>query len=219
MEYHHSEEVDQSLYETHGLMNGIPLRIHKDLVKEIQGALRAQRDWNEHVQPIKSYHGSLGDPYSFIRVTVPECLPERLEIISYADEFAFLYDGNTLSNFLSNVRISNLNADGMENLDLKSYPDETARFLEPFVKGVLDKQTGVDSRPEKRLQAQILSEMMAIDSARAITSMTAWATFVRSAAQSRVPLKSMEEYVPARIIDAGELYVKSFSASSVTLLM
>lgn len=26
-------------------------------------------------------------------VTVPECLPERLEVISYANEFAFLHDG------------------------------------------------------------------------------------------------------------------------------
>lgn len=28
-----------------------------------------------------------------MRVTVPEYLPDRLEIISYANEFTFLYDG------------------------------------------------------------------------------------------------------------------------------
>lgn len=93
MEYHHSKLLDESLYKTDGLMNGIALRIHKDPVKEIQGAHRAQGDWNEYVQPIDIYYGSLGDPYSFIRTTIPECLPERLEIISYANEFAFLYDG------------------------------------------------------------------------------------------------------------------------------
>jgi hypothetical protein len=42
---------------------------------------------------VKDYQGGLGDPFSFIRVTIPECLPERLEIISYANEYAFLYDG------------------------------------------------------------------------------------------------------------------------------
>nr|AHY23928.1 terpene synthase [Hypoxylon sp. E7406B] len=187
MEYRHSRKVDEGVYETHGLINGIVLRMHNDPSKEIQGALRAQRDWSKYVQPLKTYHGSLGDPYSFIRTTVPECLPERLEILAYANEFAFLYDDN------------------MENLDLKSRPDESAKFLEPFSQGVLNQRIDLHSRPEKRLQAQILSEMMAIDSTRAVTAMKAWGEFVLSAAESRAPFKSMEEYVPARIIDAGEL--------------
>lgn len=93
MNFIYSEEVDPQSYDTHGLAPGIPLRLHKDAVKEIKGALRAQSDWNRHVSPVHGYLGGLGDPYSFIRVTVPECRPERLEVISYANEFAFLYDG------------------------------------------------------------------------------------------------------------------------------
>lgn len=93
MEYKFSDEVDREVYEDHGLAHDIPLRVHKDLTSEIKGALRAQRDWSRSVRPILGYQGGLGDQYSFIRVTVPECLPERLEIISYANEFAFLYDG------------------------------------------------------------------------------------------------------------------------------
>ena len=93
MEFKFSEQVSPRAYETDGLANGIPLRLHKDAVKEIEGALRAQKDWNQHVFPVQGYLGGLGDPYSFIRVTLPECLPERLEIISYANEYAFLYDG------------------------------------------------------------------------------------------------------------------------------
>lgn len=93
MDFVYSEEVSPLTYETHGLANGIPLRLHKDTVKELKGALRAQADWNEHVSPVQDYLGGLGDTYSFIRVTIPECRPERLEIISYANEFAFIYDG------------------------------------------------------------------------------------------------------------------------------
>lgn len=93
MDFQYSHPIDPLLYQTDGLGNNIPLRMHNDDVSEIRGSLRAQRDWNNCVAPIGIYKGGLGDPYSFIRVTVPECLPDRLEIISYANEFAFLYDG------------------------------------------------------------------------------------------------------------------------------
>lgn len=94
MNYRHSKEIDPDLYETHGLDHGIQLRVHQDTDKEVKGALRAQRDWTNNVSPVHGYNGGLGPSYSFICATVPECLPERLEIISYANEYAFLYDGN-----------------------------------------------------------------------------------------------------------------------------
>lgn len=48
---------------------------------------------------------------------------------------------------------------------------------------------------------------MAIDPERAVTSMKAWATFVELAAaraRSR-PFETLEDYLPYRIIDAGEM--------------
>jgi hypothetical protein len=96
MDFKYSEQISPALYDAHGLSCGIPLRLHKDRSKEIKGALRAQEDWSDTVQTIVDYKGGLGNPYSFICVTVPECVPERLEIISYANEFAFLYDGTFL---------------------------------------------------------------------------------------------------------------------------
>lgn len=96
MEFCYSEEIDASRYETHDLDHGIPLRMHKDSVKEINGALRAQKDWTHYVRPVHGYKGGLANPYGFISVTIPECRPERLEVVSYANEFAFLYDGLSL---------------------------------------------------------------------------------------------------------------------------
>ena len=93
MDFVYSNVLAPGTYRDDGLANTIPLRIHKDPFKEIAGTLRAQRDWHENVSPVKDYHGGLGDQFSFIRATIPECLPERLEIISYANEYAFLYDG------------------------------------------------------------------------------------------------------------------------------
>jgi len=93
MEFHYSEVVDSSTYDTDGLCKGIPLRKHKDDLAEVRGASRAQQDWHKFVAPLGEYHGGLGPEFTFIRVTVPECRPDRLEILSYANEFAFLYDG------------------------------------------------------------------------------------------------------------------------------
>lgn len=59
-----------------------------------------------------------------------------------------------------------------------------------------------------KLQKKIFSDMMAIDPQRAITSMKAWAKFLQLASRSRaMPGSTLEEYLPSRIIDAGELYV------------
>lgn len=93
MQYLHSKLIDPSTYETEGLCDGIPLRAHLSRELEDIGTIRAQQDWNKYVGPINQYEGGLGPQYSFMTVSVPECLPDRLEIISYANEFAFLHDG------------------------------------------------------------------------------------------------------------------------------
>ena len=95
MEFTYSDLVDPSSYETEGLSDGIPLRIHRDTTKENIGATRAQRDWAKLVGPVGIYKGGLSADYSFTGVTIPECLPERLEILSYAIEYMFLCDGGS----------------------------------------------------------------------------------------------------------------------------
>ena len=100
MEFNYSRLVDVSDYKfegLEGLCDGIALREHKDSIKENVGAVRAQKDWNELVQPLDHYKGGLAAKFNFMSIAVPECIPERLEIISYANEFAFLHD-STITN-------------------------------------------------------------------------------------------------------------------------
>lgn len=73
----------------------MPFRIHKYPDLEDIGTLWAQEDWKRYVGPLDNYRGGLGPKYSIMASCVPECLPERLEIISYANEFAFLHDGSS----------------------------------------------------------------------------------------------------------------------------
>ena len=95
MEYRFSTLMDTSAYETEGLCDGLPLRVHNDPLLEEIGTIRAQEDWSRLVSPIEHYAGGLAAQHSFMAMNVPECIPERLEIISYANEFAFLHDGTS----------------------------------------------------------------------------------------------------------------------------
>lgn len=183
---------------------------------DVKGCLRAQNDWDANVGNIAGYQGGIGDPYSFMAVTLPECLPERLEILAYANEFAFLYDGNVVPSLGSpslGAKKPDIIPDKLENLDLHGGLDAQSAvhgFLATFDDECFDKtalgRAKAHARPEIRLQSRIFTEMVALDPVRGETSMKAWAEFVQLAARTRVKqYMTLAEYVPARVIDAGEM--------------
>jgi len=101
----------------------------------------------------------------------------------------------------------------VETLDLDSLAGKKNpnghNILDTFNdESALSSKVDSSTRPEKRIQAQILNEMMSIDPERALTSMKAWARFVQLTAETRlVSMKNLTlaEYIPMRVIDAGEL--------------
>ena len=93
MQYQYSNLLEPSQYETDGLCDGLPVRKHVAEDLEEVGTFQAQEDWRRLVAPLSHYKGGLGPRHSFMAVSLPECLPERFEIVSYANEFAFLHDG------------------------------------------------------------------------------------------------------------------------------
>ena len=92
MEFHHSNLVGPSTYETEGLCDGYSLRVHKNPEIVDLCTLRAQEDWKTFVGPVGFYKGCLGPEYDFISLSIPECLPERIDIIAYINEVIFLHD-------------------------------------------------------------------------------------------------------------------------------
>jgi hypothetical protein len=82
-------------------------------------------------------------------------------------------------------------------------------MLHAFGEDALKQDVSPAELPEKKLQAKLLSEMSAIDPVRAMITMEAWAKFVQLASRTRAePFNTLEEFLPSRAIDAGELYVK-----------
>lgn len=77
--------------------------------------------------------------------------------------------------------------------------------------------TDLKGNAAKQVQSLIVKEMMAIDKERGLTTMKAWQKFVQvvSSRQRSEPFRSLEEYLPYRISDAGELFVKHNSQVGV----
>ncbi len=89
------------------------------------------------------------------------------------------------------------------------------RILDEFSKGDLSRSnysghsvdTALKGKGAMQIQSQILNEMMVIDKERGLTTMKSWQRFVQVAAgrQRSEPFAGLEEYLPYRISDAGEL--------------
>ena len=93
MDFTYRYSFEPTDYDTDGLCDGVPVRMHKGADLDEVAIFKAQYDWEKHVGPKLPFRGALGPRHNFICLTLPECLPERLEIVSYANEFAFLHDG------------------------------------------------------------------------------------------------------------------------------
>ncbi|KAK8127934.1 fusicoccadiene synthase [Apiospora sp. TS-2023a] len=184
----YSNVVDPSSYETEGLGGGIDVRKSRFTELEDRGAIRAHQDWARHVGPCKGYRGGLGPEYSFVSVVMPECIPERMEVVAYANEFAFMYDGACGQTENNEVMNGFLEATQVQSRSAPQAVDEKAG--------------------KRRIQSLIFSEMLSIDPDCAKTTMKAWARFIEvgSAREHEVRFKSMAEYIPYRIKDVGEMY-------------
>ncbi|GAB7349558.1 hypothetical protein MBLNU459_g0254t1 [Dothideomycetes sp. NU459] len=187
MEYKYSTVIDSSEYDKQGLCNGIDLRRHVAADLEDVGAFRVQEDWRRLVGPLeKPYRGGLGPVFSFITVAVPECLPDRLEITSYALEFGFIHDD------VIDTDISDANLDEME-----------VALEQGGQTGKIEERKGASGKA--KIAAQILREMMSIDPERAMTVAKSWAAGVQHSArrQDDTHWNTLEGYIPYRCLDVG----------------
>ncbi|PGH21525.1 hypothetical protein AJ80_03193 [Polytolypa hystricis UAMH7299] len=181
----YSTLIDSSLYDRDGLCPGIELRRHGAGELEEVGAFRAQEDWRRLVGPLpKPYAGLLGPDFSFITGAVPECHPDRMEIVAYALEFGFIHD---------DVIDTDVNDASL---------DEVGHTLDQSQTGKIEDR-GSDGK--RQIVTQIIREMMAIDPERAMTVAKSWASGVRHSGRRKedTTFRTLEEYIPYRALDVG----------------
>jgi hypothetical protein len=92
MESRFSKVTRCAQYEESGLCEGIPLLLSKEATLADLGAVKAQEDWRRYIGPLENYRGGMGPEISYIPAIIPECLPDRLEVMGYANEFGFMHD-------------------------------------------------------------------------------------------------------------------------------
>lgn len=93
MERKYSDVVDPSLYDTDGLFEGIPVLVHRNQDLADRGCLRAQKDWKRQFGTLDpGFAGSMGPEYNFVSTWFCETLPDRIELVGYIHEMAFLFD-------------------------------------------------------------------------------------------------------------------------------
>ncbi|KJZ79476.1 hypothetical protein HIM_00945 [Hirsutella minnesotensis 3608] len=193
MDYHFSSLIDPSTYDNDGLYSNVPLRVNQDPIAEDLGTIRAQEDWRKHVAPIGFYKGGLGPRFNFMTCTIPECLPGRLEIISYANELAFLHD------------------DVVDNIG-KTQTDEENDYMAKVLREAVATGFVRDGLTGKRyLIAKMFAMMTQIDSAaeyQAIVVFESWIEFLEksSGRQRHVEFKALDEYLGYRVLDVGEKF-------------
>ncbi|RBR09524.1 uncharacterized protein FIESC28_09855 [Fusarium coffeatum] len=190
MDFTYRYSFEPTDYDTDGLCDGVPVRMHKGADLDEVAIFKAQYDWEKHVGPKLPFRGALGPRHNFICLTLPECLPERLEIVSYANEFAFLHDDITDVESAETVAAEN---------------DE---FLDALQQGVREGDIESRASGKRHLQAWIFKQMAAIDRERAIAAMNAWATFINTGAGCAhdTNFKSLDDYLHYRSTDVGYMF-------------
>lgn len=79
-------------------------------------------------------------------------------------------------------------------------------ILRTFESKALEQETPDTRTVYSRLWVQIFQELTAIDAKRGELSMKAWANFIQQSTKTRErTYQTLEEYIPACIVDTGEL--------------
>ncbi|KAF2708718.1 terpenoid synthase [Pleomassaria siparia CBS 279.74] len=190
MEYQYSKILSPSEYRTDGLCDGIEVR--KNIAADLEeiGTIQAQEDWSNLVERLEGYKGGLGPMHSFMAVSLPECLPERFEIVCYANEFAFLHDDMT------------------DVVDKQASDAANNDMLDAFHHNQETKTSDCIRSGKRQMQAKILNTMMQLDKDRTMTAMKAWASFLEqgSGRQHDTAFRTLEEYLPYRCKDVGHMF-------------
>ncbi|KAL8792041.1 MAG: hypothetical protein Q9195_005382 [Heterodermia aff. obscurata] len=191
MKYEHSTLVTPSTYSDFGFCGGIPLRESKYGHLADKGSQRAQEDWNQFIggTVLPGFGGCMSPRFNMTSVTIPECLPDRMEVIAYANEFAFLQDDVT------------------EYMGVEQMGKDNDDFSLGFSAGT---ETTIPTSPplsgKSRMQARLVSELMAQDRTRAEILINCWEQLAKHAASGsrKREFLTLDDYVPWRILDVGE---------------
>ncbi|KXX73481.1 Fusicoccadiene synthase [Madurella mycetomatis] len=190
MEYRYSTIVDQSTYETEGLCEGIPLRLHHSQESEDLGAIKAQEDWATLVGPAEFIKASLGPKFNFLSVAFPETIPDCMEVLAYFNEFIFLHD------------------DVVEAVDQAKGDEQNDEALEAC-RAAAEEMAFRRKTSRQHMISKASQKMLAMDPGVAKTTLALWTEWFDKGAGRRNHnrFQTLGEYLEYRILDVGKMYL------------
>ncbi|KAK4235205.1 isoprenoid synthase domain-containing protein [Achaetomium macrosporum] len=192
MEFPNSRLVEPSAYpaDMDGLSSWMPVRVHRNASLADRGALRAQKDWLRTFGPFPpGFAGTMGPEYNFVATTMPEILPDRLELVAYITEMAFLVDDM-------------IDMAGESPMVVAApYAADMLRARELLLKGGELDETKCS--PITRVFVDFGREMLAMDAESAMQAfrwLEKWAKLMMIRPSAKEP-QSLDEYLKDRLVD------------------
>ena len=204
MDMQYSSVLDpSSLGDLQGLCNGLEIRLHNDHQVEDLAIIRAHEDWEENVGPIGDFKGIMHPRHSLVSVCMPGCLPERLDIVAYANEFGFFHD-----DLFEDAEHEKVSTPIKEKNDSGARPNlgQGEASLQDVLEGFQTVEQSSDQRRsgKTRLQSALILKMLSIDRERALTVVKLWKEYLASGGGAGdVEFDKLDDYIEYRIQDIG----------------
>jgi hypothetical protein len=225
MDYQYSREYDAAAASELGCWSILPLRIHKNEQIAVDASYEFLADWEKVVGRAASKGAEdticLCSNGHFVAVTIPECLPERLRIVTRLSDFSYVYDGTYSLPSQHSIQVILIMLDLTETLTAKEGNNSVAEFNLAAQSSVELQQT----TKKKQLQAGLMLEMMEIDKYLANQVLQSWGDYYKSMfrpynfslgmrikhrliftdtmTRDQPDFKTIDEFIPWRLDNAG----------------
>ncbi|KAK4120553.1 terpenoid synthase [Parathielavia appendiculata] len=186
-----AETLDIAQYAAHGFCPAYPLKRHRHETLANAGYHEAREDWAKYIGPACEFGGCNPLDGNFTAVVLPLCRPERLRLVAYILEYAFLHDSVIEDQYSESVITQSTGDD-----------DFTLGKGESVIAKVKNRR--------KQIQAKMMYQLNATDKVCAARVMDAWKTMLSTTLRGKDKgFSNLEEYLDFRIIDTGAPFVES----------
>ncbi|KAL2139942.1 hypothetical protein VTI28DRAFT_4454 [Corynascus sepedonium] len=152
--------------------------------------LDISQDWARYIGPVGEFGNFNPIDGNFTALVLPLCKPERVKLVAYILEYAFLHDTVV---------------EGVES-DVSTHGDEFSLGERETVTANIRNVTS----GRKQIQAKMMLQLNQTDKVCAARIMDAWKTMLSTTLRDKSKnFSNLQEYIDFRIIDTGAPFVES----------
>ncbi|KAK3306311.1 isoprenoid synthase domain-containing protein [Chaetomium strumarium] len=194
-----AEALDITQCATHGFCGDYPLARHRHEDLANAGCLEARRDWARYIGRAGEFGSCNPVNGNFSALVLPLCQPQRLRLVSYILEYAFLHD----------TIVEDVVDTGEGNVRGNEFTLGERESTVPNVK------TG-----RKQIQAKMMLQLKEASEACAARVMHAWKTMLSTTLRDKSrEFADLDEYLNFRIIDTGAHFVEAMMLFGMDMVL